>query len=119
MTVCLLVLLLAVPVFPCGATQIVYGLIHDGYKPISNATVTLSRAVTKEAEVFAVIHTGSFGLYSAIVGPCPELYRLSVVGRRHAFEPVDFWSDGSGEIININVQPVLARPTPYSLRTIF
>lgn len=95
----ILILLLCTPAFPCGVTQIVFGIVHTNGRPISNAIVR----VAVESDTLTEIQTGPFGLYAAVVGPCPEIYSLSVRHGRFSFVPLQFSSDGSGMPINLNV----------------
>jgi hypothetical protein len=95
----LLIFTLSTSALACGSVQSLYGLIHDNGIPISNAVVQVS----VDRDLVAEVQTGPFGLYSTTVGPCPELHTISVSHRRYSFAAVQFWTDGSGDAINVNI----------------
>lgn len=86
--------------FPCGAPQLLFGVVHNGILPVPAVVIV---SVDGRA---TMVPTSSFGFYSLRVGACPELHTVTVSHRRYSFQPVTFWTDGSGTPININFVPI-------------
>lgn len=93
-----LILVLASSALPCGAPQYLFGVIHNGSMPVSRAIIRVYIGPVLIREMY----TGPFGLFGTMVGACPEEHTVIVKHGRYEFLVSTFWTDGSGEPININ-----------------